>query len=79
MNKAGRALTLGTRSCCFQSMWWMQPVAVDTLGERVIGIYSFEKISYFGKVKLMEDEEESNRCLVWSWRHDFYSGAKMVN
>lgn len=47
--------------------------------ERVIGIYSFEKISYFGKVKLMEDEEESNRCLVWSWRHDFYSGAKMVN
>lgn len=47
--------------------------------EMVIGIYYFEENSYFGKVKLMEDDEESNRCWMWSWRHGFHSGAKMVN
>lgn len=76
LNKAGGASRLGTRSCCFQSMWWMHPVAVDT---SIYGFIILKKKGYFGKVKLMEDDKESNRCSVWSWKHDFHSGAKMVN
>lgn len=43
------------------------------------GFIILKKKGYFGKVKLMEDDKESNRCSVWSWKHDFHSGAKMVN
>lgn len=57
-------------------MWWMHPVAVDT---SIYGFIILKKKGYFGKVKLMEDDKESNRCSVWSWKHDFHSGAKMVN